>query len=116
VVLVGDAAFVARPHVGTGVTKAALDAHGLADALAQSSDLGAAMARYNQERRAFGTWLVARGRYLGSQLVAGARGRSGDRPIAQRPPEILMREMGSAGVIDGEPIAPSPIQTATTNL
>jgi 2-polyprenyl-6-methoxyphenol hydroxylase-like FAD-dependent oxidoreductase len=29
VVLVGDAAFVARPHVGIGVTKAALDAEGL---------------------------------------------------------------------------------------
>ena len=35
-VLLGDAAFVARPHVGTGVTKAALDAQGLTDALAAS--------------------------------------------------------------------------------
>jgi len=34
VALVGDAGlFVARPHVGTGVTKAALDAQALADAL-----------------------------------------------------------------------------------
>ncbi len=35
VVLVGDAAFAARPHVGAGVTKAALDAACLADALAR---------------------------------------------------------------------------------
>ena len=31
VVLLGDAAFVARPHVGTGVTKAVLDARALAE-------------------------------------------------------------------------------------
>ena len=31
--LLGDAAFVARPHVGAGVTKAALDAACLANAL-----------------------------------------------------------------------------------
>jgi 2-polyprenyl-6-methoxyphenol hydroxylase-like FAD-dependent oxidoreductase len=114
VVLVGDAAFVARPHVGTGVTKAALDAHELADALTESADLSAAMARYDQERRAFGTWLVARGRHLGNHLVAGAQYRGSDRPQARRPLEILMREVGSAGVIDGEPIAPSPIEIATT--
>src|SRR5262249_5090919 len=34
VALLGDAAFVARPHVGAGVTKAALDAAALADAVA----------------------------------------------------------------------------------
>jgi 2-polyprenyl-6-methoxyphenol hydroxylase and related FAD-dependent oxidoreductases len=34
VALLGDAAFVARPHVGAGVTKAALDAASLADATA----------------------------------------------------------------------------------
>jgi flavin-dependent dehydrogenase len=33
VVILGDAAFVARPHVAAGVTKAALDAQCLADAL-----------------------------------------------------------------------------------
>jgi 2-polyprenyl-6-methoxyphenol hydroxylase-like FAD-dependent oxidoreductase len=110
VALVGDAAFVARPHVGTGVTKAALDAHGLADALAQSTDFDAAMARYDRERRAFGTWLVARGRYLGRHLMAGARSHEGNQPSDWRPAKILMREMGSAGVIDGEPIEPSTFQ------
>jgi 2-polyprenyl-6-methoxyphenol hydroxylase-like FAD-dependent oxidoreductase len=99
VVLVGDAAFVARPHVGTGVTKAALDANELADALTETTDLNSAVARYDQERRAFGTWLVARGRYLGSQLVPDAR--PGDRSKPKRSAEILMREIGSAGVVDG---------------
>jgi 2-polyprenyl-6-methoxyphenol hydroxylase-like FAD-dependent oxidoreductase len=40
VALVGDAAFVARPHVASGVMKAALDAEALADALAASPDDG----------------------------------------------------------------------------
>jgi len=47
VALLGDAAFVARPHVGIGVTKAALDAVSLADAIvAPGGDLCAARARY----------------------------------------------------------------------
>src|SRR5262249_50627857 len=58
VVLLGDAAFVARPHVGAGVTKAALDAASLADALAahagdHGDDLAAALARYQGEQIGF---------------------------------------------------------------
>jgi 2-polyprenyl-6-methoxyphenol hydroxylase-like FAD-dependent oxidoreductase len=39
VALVGDAAFVARPHVGMGTTKAAGDARALADHLARSTTI-----------------------------------------------------------------------------
>jgi 2-polyprenyl-6-methoxyphenol hydroxylase-like FAD-dependent oxidoreductase len=47
VALLGDAAFVARPHVGAGVTKAALDATCLATAIAgHAGDLDAALAHY----------------------------------------------------------------------
>jgi 2-polyprenyl-6-methoxyphenol hydroxylase-like FAD-dependent oxidoreductase len=101
VVLLGDAAFVARPHVGTGVTKAALDADCLAETLGEGGDIAAALARYNAERRRFGTWLVARGRYLGAWLEAGG----GDRAAAwrERGPESLIREFGGAGVIEGAP-------------
>src|SRR4030095_15642093 len=73
-VLLGDAAFVARPHVGTGVTKAALDAQCLADALLSAgNDVSSALMRYDRERRQFGKCLVARGRYLGRNLVATAQ-------------------------------------------
>ncbi len=68
-VLLGDAAFAARPHVGAGVTKAALDAACLADALAEDG-IDAALARYDRERRAAGSGLVARGRQLGAHLEA----------------------------------------------
>jgi 2-polyprenyl-6-methoxyphenol hydroxylase-like FAD-dependent oxidoreductase len=65
VALLGDAAFVARPHVGAGVTKAALDAACLADATAAMPDLDVALAYYDEERRRFGDWIVARSRDLG---------------------------------------------------
>jgi 2-polyprenyl-6-methoxyphenol hydroxylase-like FAD-dependent oxidoreductase len=79
VALLGDAAFVARPHVGAGVTKAALDAVCLATAIAgQGSDLDAALARYGSERQRFGDWIVGRGRDLGASI--GVRATTGARP------------------------------------
>jgi 2-polyprenyl-6-methoxyphenol hydroxylase-like FAD-dependent oxidoreductase len=66
-VLLGDAAFVARPHVGAGVTKAALDAQALADALqAHGDDIAAALATYERERLTIGKRMVARARRLGA--------------------------------------------------
>jgi 2-polyprenyl-6-methoxyphenol hydroxylase-like FAD-dependent oxidoreductase len=103
VVLVGDAAFVARPHVGTGVTKAALDAQSLANALAETPcDVQAALMRYERERRPFGHRLVARGRYLGGYLEANYppdESNRGRKP--SRNPEVFLREFGPTGVIDG---------------
>jgi len=100
VALLGDAAFVARPHVGMGVTKAALDAECLAREIrAANGDLGAALVRYDRERRRFGTRLVARARRLGAYIEAqlkppAARTRRERMP----PPEYLMREIGSMAV------------------
>jgi 2-polyprenyl-6-methoxyphenol hydroxylase-like FAD-dependent oxidoreductase len=69
VALVGDAAFVARPHVGAGVTKAALDAASLADAV-RGDDLAASLARYQREQQPFGRALVRLGRKEGAYLSA----------------------------------------------
>ncbi|MGH6683406.1 MAG: hypothetical protein ACRECA_05690, partial [Pseudolabrys sp.] len=67
--LLGDAGFVARPHVGAGVTKAALNAAWLTDALvAAHGDIDAGLAAYATQACAFGSTLVARGRYLGAYL------------------------------------------------
>jgi 2-polyprenyl-6-methoxyphenol hydroxylase-like FAD-dependent oxidoreductase len=69
VALLGDAACVARPHVGAGVTKAALNAAWLTDALAATpGNLDAGLAAYEQRAKSFGSALVARGRYLGAYL------------------------------------------------
>jgi 2-polyprenyl-6-methoxyphenol hydroxylase-like FAD-dependent oxidoreductase len=91
-VLLGDAAFIARPHVGAGVTKAALDAVCLADALAANEcDLDAGLARYDRERQTFGRWVVNRGRQLGACLELG----QAPQPFARderRRAERVMRE------------------------
>jgi 2-polyprenyl-6-methoxyphenol hydroxylase-like FAD-dependent oxidoreductase len=101
-VLLGDAAFVARPHVGTGVTKAALDAACLADVLLTAGDdIEAALVQYDARRRPFGEWLVARGRHIGRYLE-GAGEQRGGAGIDPRP-EIIMRAFGGAGEIDGHP-------------
>jgi 2-polyprenyl-6-methoxyphenol hydroxylase-like FAD-dependent oxidoreductase len=65
--LLGDAAFVARPHVGAGVTKAALDAQCLADVLStHGDDVASALASYERDRLTIGKRMVARARRLGA--------------------------------------------------
>ena len=61
--LIGDAAFVARPHVGMGVTKAAQDAVTLANALSEDRLL-----QWSQERYTAGCAVVARAQHLGSDV------------------------------------------------
>jgi 2-polyprenyl-6-methoxyphenol hydroxylase-like FAD-dependent oxidoreductase len=102
VVLVGDAAFVTRPHVGTGVTKAALDAQTLVDALrAHRDNIRSALRAYEAERTRFGRQFVARGRYLGSYLESRAKpdGQPADRP----PTETLLREYGAGSIATWPP-------------
>jgi 2-polyprenyl-6-methoxyphenol hydroxylase-like FAD-dependent oxidoreductase len=80
VALLGDAAFVARPHCGAGIAKAAADAQALADALARhGGSIDAALADYEQARVRFGRWLVEEGRELGNYL------ESLSAPHARRP-------------------------------
>jgi 2-polyprenyl-6-methoxyphenol hydroxylase-like FAD-dependent oxidoreductase len=100
VALLGDAAFVARPHVGMGVTKAALDAECLAREIAAADgDLGIALPRYDRERRRFGTRLVARARRLGAYIEAQLKPPAArTRRERQPPPEDLLRQIGSMAV------------------
>jgi 2-polyprenyl-6-methoxyphenol hydroxylase-like FAD-dependent oxidoreductase len=96
VCLLGDAAFVARPHVGMGVTKAALDALCLANSI-KGDDLDAALARYDRLRGEFGRRCVGRARRLGAYIEARARPERGwtAQELDQRP-ERLMREVAAA--------------------
>ena len=68
VVLLGDAAFVARPHLGFGVTKAAQDAVALADALRNHASLPQALAGYEAQRLPAGQAALARARWLGHYM------------------------------------------------
>lgn len=72
VALMGDAAFVARPHVGMGVTKAGDDALALARALASTDTVAAALQAYEAERLAPGRAVVERARRLGAYMQATA--------------------------------------------
>jgi len=83
-VLLGDAAFVARPHVGAGVTKAALDAACLADALRDHDGIEAALAHYGRTRKAAGDWIIGRAREFGATCIHGKTDAAGRMQRAER--------------------------------
>ena len=67
VCLMGDAAFVARPHLAAGQAKACADAWALRDAIAGSSDLDKALAVWEKSQLALGGAVVARAREMGNR-------------------------------------------------
>lgn len=88
IALLGDAAFVARPHVGMGVAKAADDALALARAIAAAGATPAALQQYDAMRRPAGQAVTERARQLGAGLEAQPAGRA---PPPRRPAEAVMR-------------------------
>jgi 2-polyprenyl-6-methoxyphenol hydroxylase-like FAD-dependent oxidoreductase len=70
VAIAGDAAFVARPHVAAGVSKAADDAAALADALTAEPDVPSALKRFEAARLPENTRIIERARHLGAYLQA----------------------------------------------
>jgi 2-polyprenyl-6-methoxyphenol hydroxylase-like FAD-dependent oxidoreductase len=66
--LMGDASFVARPHIGMGVTKAAQDAVALADAIGEHGATPKALLEYEKKRLSEGQAAVARARWLGAYM------------------------------------------------
>ena len=70
IAILGDAAFVARPHVAAGVSKAADDAAALTAALQAESDVAAALRRYEASRLDENTRIIERARHLGAYLQA----------------------------------------------
>jgi 2-polyprenyl-6-methoxyphenol hydroxylase-like FAD-dependent oxidoreductase len=91
VALIGDAGFVARPHVGIGVLKAAQDAAALAQSLEQCHRVPDALQRYQRERLRPNIDAVAFGRYLGSFIERGLAGPSSD-PELGLTVEFIIRE------------------------
>jgi 2-polyprenyl-6-methoxyphenol hydroxylase-like FAD-dependent oxidoreductase len=68
VALIGDAAFVIRPHVGGGIAKAAADAAVLAATLDRHASIAEGLAAFAHERRAVAGQFMAQARRLGSYL------------------------------------------------
>jgi 2-polyprenyl-6-methoxyphenol hydroxylase-like FAD-dependent oxidoreductase len=92
IALLGDSAFVARPHCGMGVTKAAGDALALASWL-DKLPVPDALAAYSRERAAYGMRIVAHARRLGAymqaQLLTEHEARMAE---LYRSPDAVMRE------------------------
>ncbi len=72
IALMGDAAFVARPHVGMGVTKAAQDAMALTDCIAAHGANAQGLMAFEQLRLQPGQAAVERARRLGAYMQAHA--------------------------------------------
>ena len=100
-ILLGDAAFVARPHVGMGVTKAAGDAAALVAEIERAPrDLAAALRRFEESRLAAGRAVVGRARQLGAYMQAQILTVE-ERRFAElhRQPEAVMAETAVASAI-----------------
>jgi 2,6-dihydroxypyridine 3-monooxygenase len=65
VCLLGDAAFVVRPHAAAGTAKAAADAWALAEALECTGDVPSALGRWEPGQLALGAQLLERTRRIG---------------------------------------------------
>jgi 2-polyprenyl-6-methoxyphenol hydroxylase-like FAD-dependent oxidoreductase len=71
--LIGDAAALARPHVGAGTSKAAGDSMALARAIESAETIERALAQYQEERLPLSKLLVQRSREIGASLGLEAR-------------------------------------------
>jgi 2-polyprenyl-6-methoxyphenol hydroxylase-like FAD-dependent oxidoreductase len=93
VAILGDAAFVARPHIGAGVAKAAEDALTLAEALDGSADTEAALRHYESARIPAGERIIARARHLGAYVQADLKTEAEREYAARhRTPEAVLAE------------------------
>lgn len=92
IALMGDAAFVGRPHVGMGVTKAGDEAIAIAK---QINNLGAtpmALQAYSNERLKIGQDVVARAQYLGHYMQSQGQKNSLEHDHFRRNANTVMAE------------------------
>ncbi|MEM7437269.1 MAG: FAD-dependent monooxygenase [Myxococcota bacterium] len=93
VIIIGDAAFTARPHVGLGVTKAAQDATLLATAFGDAGD----MQSWERARLAYGKAALAWSRDLGSYCGPPPQNpREREKAAHHQRPEVLLAETAAS--------------------
>jgi 2-polyprenyl-6-methoxyphenol hydroxylase-like FAD-dependent oxidoreductase len=91
VAIIGDAAFVARPHVAAGVAKAADDAAALAAAL-DDGEVESALRRFEAQRLPVGRRIIERARHLGAYLQATQTAAERERSQRHSIPEAVLAE------------------------
>jgi 2-polyprenyl-6-methoxyphenol hydroxylase-like FAD-dependent oxidoreductase len=97
VAIIGDAAHVARPHCGAGVSKAADDAASLASALSTNAPIPDAIAAFSAERTIAGKAAVAWAAHLGSYFQMDRTGHRRADFSPDRPPishEYIIQHTG----------------------
>jgi 2-polyprenyl-6-methoxyphenol hydroxylase-like FAD-dependent oxidoreductase len=103
VALIGDAAFVARPHVGAGVTKAAQDALVLTQSLDGAADIALALKRMEATQQPFGRRIIARARELGACLQPHhATAAERENAARFRAPQATLRETATLEFLYGQ--------------
>jgi 2-polyprenyl-6-methoxyphenol hydroxylase-like FAD-dependent oxidoreductase len=91
VAVIGDAAFVARPHVAAGVSKAADDAAVLAAAL-DDGGVEDSLRRYEADRLPQGHRIIERARHLGAYLQASQSDEERLRSARHGIPKAVLAE------------------------
>jgi len=99
VAILGDAAFVARPHVAAGVSKAADDAAALAQAL-DGDDVEAALRRFEARRLPDNRKIIERARHLGAYLQATQTTEERARSQRHSIPEAVLAETAVLDFLD----------------
>ena len=89
--IIGDAAFVARPHVAAGVSKAADDAAALTAAL-DSEDVESALRRFESQRLPENKKIIDRARHLGAYLQATQTAEERARSALHSIPQAVLAE------------------------
>ena len=101
VAILGDAAFVARPHVAVGVAKAAEDAVALARSIDERGDVEGGLARFEALRLPIGRRVIERARHLGAYLQSRARSpQERLRAEKHRTPAAVMAETAVLDFLD----------------
>jgi 2-polyprenyl-6-methoxyphenol hydroxylase-like FAD-dependent oxidoreductase len=97
IAIIGDGAFVARPHCGAGVSKAADDAASLVDALSTNDRIEDAIAAFSAERTKAGLAAVKWAAHLGSYFQTDSTGHQRADFDPDRPPitpEYIIQHTG----------------------
>jgi len=95
IAIIGDAAFVARPHVAAGVAKAADDAAALAaevQTIVAASEVEPALLRFEAARLPVGRRIIERARHLGAYLQASQTSEERARSQRHGIPEAVLAE------------------------
>jgi 2-polyprenyl-6-methoxyphenol hydroxylase-like FAD-dependent oxidoreductase len=99
VAVIGDAAFVARPHVGAGVSKAADDAAALARSL-DAGEIEVALRRFEEARLPENDRIIERARHLGAYLQATQSSEERTRSARHRIPDAVLAETAVLDFLD----------------